>query len=61
MYVNINPICKAEIKTQILRTNVWIPRGKDEVRCWWEKLEDSSELTDLIYCLHLQEILSPGD
>ena len=61
MYVNINPICKAEIETQIYRTNVWIPRGKHEVRGWWEKLEDRSELTNLIYCLHFQKILSPGD
>ena len=31
-----DPICKAEIATQIKRTNVWIPRGKGG----WEELGD---------------------
>ena len=28
--------CKAEIETQMQRTNVWIPRGKEE----WDELGD---------------------
>ena len=30
-------IYKAEIETQIKRTNVWIPRGKEG---WWDELGD---------------------
>ena len=30
-------ICKAEIETQMQRTNVWTPRGK---RGGWDELED---------------------
>ena len=29
------PICKAEMETQMLRTNVWTPRGKAAGGWWW--------------------------
>ena len=29
------PVCKAEIETQMQRTNVWTPRGEGEEGWWW--------------------------
>ena len=36
------PVCRAEIETQLYRTNVWTPRGESGRgwRWWWDELGD---------------------
>ena len=34
------PVCRAEIETQMQRTNVWTPRGESGGGWWWDELGD---------------------
>ena len=34
------PVCKAEIETQMQRINLWTPRGEAGEGWWWDELGD---------------------